>query len=151
MFAIRKYRVRFDSWGLLLFLAIMLPNIIWFLTPAPTDILRSPSVTPGVDRVASVLQAVMAAAICALGNDTCKKPMAAGWRGGVALAVVLYYAGWIAYYAGVTNAVVIMDLCIAPCAAFILFALARRNGVALVAAVAFLACHGYYGAVNFVL
>lgn len=151
MFAIRKYRVGFDGWGLLLFLAVMAPNIIWFLTPAPTDILRNFSATPGVDRVASVLQVIMVAAVCGLRNDTCKMPMAIGWRGSVAFAALLYFAGWLFYYAGATNIVVIMDLCIAPCVAFILFALARRNGVALTAAVAFLVCHGYYGVVNFVL
>ncbi|MDE6673598.1 MAG: hypothetical protein K2K19_02115, partial [Acetatifactor sp.] len=70
----------FDIWGLLLFLAIMLPTFIWFMVPAPIDILRNPSVTPAVDTVASVFQVIMAAAICLLQNSTCRKPMGVGWR-----------------------------------------------------------------------
>lgn len=151
MFDVRKYRMGFDLWGLLLFLAIMLPNIIWFLVPAPVDILRSPSVTPAIDTVASVFQVIMVAAICILRNDICRKPMGKRWRGGIAAAVLFYYAGWGFYYAGVTNTSIILDLCIAPCAAFILFALARKNAVAFAAAVVFILCHGYYGIVNFVI
>lgn len=151
MFDVRKYRMGFDLWGLLLFLAIMLPNVIWFLVPAPVDILRNPSVTPAIDTAASVFQVIMVAAICMLRNDIYRKPMGMGWRGGIVAAVLFYFAGWVFYYAGVVNALVIMDLCIAPCAAFILFALARRNAVAFAADVVFILCHGYYGIVNFVI
>ncbi|MCM1222687.1 MAG: hypothetical protein NC548_50340 [Lachnospiraceae bacterium] len=145
----RKYRMGFDLWGLLLFLVIMLPNLIWFLAPAPVDVLRAPSVTPAIDRLASVFQVVMVAAICLLRSGDYKKPMEKGWRWGIAAAVFLYYVGWGAYYAGIIGAPVIMGLCIAPCAAFILFALARRNGIALVGAAVFMLCHGYYGVVNY--
>ncbi|MDE7224152.1 MAG: hypothetical protein K2O34_10280 [Acetatifactor sp.] len=151
MFDLRKYRVVFDIWGLLLFLAVMLPNIIWFLMPAPVDLLRKPSVTSVADTVASVFQVIMVAAGCALQNSTCRRPAGRGWRGGIAAAVFLYFTGWAFYYAGITNVLIIMDLCIAPCAAFILFALARRNGIAFVTAIVFMLCHGYYGAVNFVI
>ena len=151
MFDMRKYKMGFDLWGPLLFLAIMLPNIIWFLVPAPTDILRNTSITPVVDTVASVFQVIMVAAICMLRNTTGGSPMDVGWKYGITVAVLLYFAGWVLYYAGMTNVVVIMDLCVAPCVAFILFALARKNTVALVAAIGFIVCHMYYGIVNFVL
>ena len=36
----KKYRFGFEPWGLLLFLVVMLPNLIWFAVPAPNDILR---------------------------------------------------------------------------------------------------------------
>ena len=150
MLEIRKYNIGFDLWGLMLFLAIMLPNGIWFLAPAPVDILRNPSVTPAADAVASVFQAIMVAAICALRNTAGRSPMGMIWRRGIAAAVLFYFAGWGFYYAGITNAMVIMDLCVAPCLAFILFALARKNAVALTAATGFMVCHVYYGIVNFV-
>ncbi len=151
MFDVRKYKVGFDIWGLLLFLTIMVPNVIWFQVPAPVDILRNPSATPVADAAASVFQVVMVAAICALQSGVCKRPMGKGWRWGIAAAVFAYFAGWGFYYAGMTHVLVIMDLCIVPCVAFILFALARRNSIAFVGAVAFMICHGYYGVVNFVL
>lgn len=50
----RKYRVGFDFRGLILFLIIMIPNFIWFIVPAPNDILRNDSLTPHIDMIASV-------------------------------------------------------------------------------------------------
>ena len=151
MFETRKYNIGFDLWALVLFVAIMLPNGIWFLVPAPEDILRSASITAVIDTVASVFQVILVVAICVLRNAAGRSPMGVGWKYGITVAVLLYFAGWVLYYAGMTNAVVIMDLCIAPCVAFILFALARKNAVALVAAIGFILCHMYYGIVNFVV
>ncbi len=51
---LKKYRLRFDIWGLLLFLIIMAPNFIWFAVPAPNDVLRTDSVTETLDTAASV-------------------------------------------------------------------------------------------------
>ena len=48
---LKKYKLSFDIWGLLLFLIIMIPNFIWFLYPAPNDVLRADSVTGGIDRI----------------------------------------------------------------------------------------------------
>lgn len=150
MSEIRRYKFGFDIWGLLLFVVIMLPNVIWFLVPAPSDILRNSSVTPVIDTVASAFQMIMVAAICVLQNSTCEKPMGGGWRQSIAAVVLFYFAGWGFYYAGMINAMIIMDLCVVPCMAFILFSLARKNAAALVAAAGFMVCHVYYGIVNFV-
>jgi len=43
------------------------------------------------------------------------------------------------------------DLCLAPCGAFLLFALARKNNAALVAAGGFTICHSISSVVNFIL
>lgn len=150
MLKIRNYKPGFDPWGTLLFAVIMLPNVIWFLVPAPVDVLRNPSVTPTADAVASFFQMVMVAAICMLRNAAGGSPMGIMWRWGIGAAVLFYFAGWGFYYAGITSVMVVMDLCIAPCLAFILFALARKNAVALAAATGFMACHVYYGIVNFI-
>lgn len=37
---LREYKLSLDIWGLLLFWIIMLPNFIWFVVPAPNDVLR---------------------------------------------------------------------------------------------------------------
>ena len=42
---VKKYKMGFDVWALVLFIAIMIPNIIWFAIPAPNDILRTESIT----------------------------------------------------------------------------------------------------------
>lgn len=51
---LKKYRLSFDIWGLLLFLVIMIPNSIWFAVPAPNDILRANSITVIFDTIASI-------------------------------------------------------------------------------------------------
>ena len=41
----KKYRFGFDVWALVLFFIIMIPNFVWFVVPAPNDILRGESIT----------------------------------------------------------------------------------------------------------
>lgn len=130
MWTLRNYRFGFDPWGLGLFLLIMLPNFVWFTAPPANDILRAESVTPLLDGVGQVLQAVMAAAMCAVVNRARGGPIK-GWAVGGVLCMALYLAGWAAYYAGITRPAVILTLCLAPCGAFLSFALARKNGPAL--------------------
>ena len=104
----------------------MLPNFVWFTAPPANDILRAESVTPLLDGVGQVLQAVMAAALCAVVNRVRGGPVK-GWAVGGVLCVALYLAGWAAYYAGITRPAVILTLCLAPCGAFLSFALARKT------------------------
>jgi len=151
MLTLKNHKIGFDPWGLALFLMIMLPNFVWFAVPAPNDILRGESVTPLLDSLAQVLQIVMVAALCAVVNPTRDRPMNRGYRAGIVLCVALYFAGWIAYYTGAANSAVVLDLCLAPCGAFLLFALARKNIAALVPAGGFAICHLIYGVANFIL
>lgn len=150
MWEIKNYRFEFDPWGLGLFLVIMLPNFMWFALPAPNDILRAESVTPLLDAVGQILQIVLAAALCGVVN-TAGGPMRRGLAAGAVLCVVLYFAGWAAYYAGFTNAAVVLTLCLAPCGAFLFHSAARKNAPALLAAGGFAACHLISTIVNFIL
>lgn len=147
----KNYRPGFDPWGLGLFLLIMLPNFIWFALPAPNDFLRTESVTPLIDAIAQVFQFIMAAALCAAVNVTRDKPMKRIFRVGTAICVVLYFSGWAVYYVGTAGASVILDLCLAPCGAFLLFSLARKNAPALISGAAFTVCHLIFAVINFIL
>lgn len=151
MWNLKNYKFGFDPWGLGLFLVIMLPNCIWFAVPAPNDILRAESVTPLLDTVGQVLQVVLAAALCGVVNTARSGPVSRGYTAGVILCVLLYFAGWAAYYAGIANAAVLLTLCLAPCGAFLLFAWARSNTPALLAAGGFALCHLSSTLINFVL
>ncbi len=147
----RKYRISFDIWGLLLFLLVMIPNFIWFAVPAPRDVLRTGSATEFLDTVASVCQVLFAGALCMLANKE---------RGVLGLTPLirccigcgaLYYGGWILYYLGFTNPLVILLLTVPPCLAFLLFAVARKNFAAVIPAAIFSVCHLIYGVVNFII
>ena len=147
----RKYKIGFDIWGLVLFLIIMIPNFVWFGVPAPNDILRSESVTETLDTVASIFQMLLVGALCVIINVTSEKPMNKNIFKFIILFVGIYFIGWIAYYLGIVNPFVVLDLCVAPCIAFILFSIARKNAIALLSAIIFMICHILYGVINFVV
>lgn len=68
MFKISNYKIGFDIWGSILFLAVMLPNLVWFAIPAANDVLRDASVTPVLDAIGSVFQAAAIASLCVIRN-----------------------------------------------------------------------------------
>lgn len=147
----KKYKIGFSVWGLLLFLVIMLPNFYWFVVPAPNDILRAESVTPTLDMIASVAQVLMVIALCIFMNQNSKRISVSHLMIATVICCLFYFAGWIFYYQGVTNAVVVLDLCIAPCLAFLFFSLDRKNAFAVIPILVFAVCHFLYGVVNFIL
>lgn len=149
MWNLRHYKLGFDPWGLALFLIVMLPNFVWLALPAPNDVLRSESVTPLADAISQVFQIVMVTALCAIINVAKDKPMKWRHQIGIIVCIALYFAGWTAYYAGITNSPVILDLCLAPCGAFLLFALARKNIAALISAACFTVCHLIFAIQNY--
>ncbi len=132
-------------------MAMMLPNFIWFAVPAVNDVLREKSVTPFVDMIASVFQVVMIVALCIIINKYRQKPMKKVVFRGIVILLVLYYIGWCLYYAGIINPAVILDLSLAPCLAFILFSMSRKNAIALLSAIIFTLCHVLYGIINFII
>ena len=146
-----NYKFGFDSWGLILFLVIMIPNFIWFAVPAPNDVLRTESVTKVVDAIGSVCQVAMVAALCAIVHKERKKlgitPLIRAIIGGC----LVYYLCWILYYTGRENAGVILGLTVVPCLAFLLFAMDRKNRMALIPIAGFTICHVIFGVVNFIV
>lgn len=148
---LKRYKLSFEIWGLLLFLIVMIPNFIWFAIPAPNDILRAESITEMVDTVASVCQILMIVSICIFRNRESKKLCISSFVIMVTVCYLLYVASWIAYYNGMTNAIVILGLTIPPCLAFLFFAIDRKNGIALIPISIFTICHVVYGVANFIV
>lgn len=148
---VKSYRFGFDVWGLMLFLGIMLPNFIWFAVPAPDDILRGESVTEIADIIGSVFQSVMIAAICLLKRADCPKLKFSPLIVGAIACCIAYWSGWLLYYNGITNAVIVLMLTLPPCAAFLLFALDRKNYIAAVHVCGFTVCHLIYAFANFIM
>ncbi len=148
---LKKYKIGFDIWGLSLFLIIMIPNFIWFAVPAPNDILRADSITKAVDTVGSVSQVLMIILLCILINKEQKETKRSQWIIAVIISCLLYFVSWVFYYCGITNTFVILGLTIPPCLAFIFFAIARKNKIAIIPISVFAICHLIYGIVNFVI
>ena len=148
---LKKYRLGFDIMGLVLFLIVMIPNFIWFAVPAPNDILRNESVTALVDTIGSICQVLFVSFLCVIINKEKNKLHFSPLIILTVICIILYFTGWILYYNGITNSLVIIILTLSPCLAFIFFALDRKNIIAVVPAVCFTICHLIYGVVNFVL
>ena len=145
-----KYRFGFDFSGLVLFLLVMLPNFIWFAFPAPNDVLRSESVTPITDAIASVCQVLTIACLCFVINKERSKLRFSPMVIVAVICVVVYYLGWVLYYTGIASNWVILMLTIPPCLAFIFFAVDRKNLPAVLFATVFAMCHFVFAVVNFI-
>lgn len=129
----------------------MIPNFIWFAVPAPNDVLRNESVTAIVDMIGSIFQVLFIASLCILINNERNKLHFSPLIIFSIICIALYFVGWVLYYNGITNSLVILSLTLPPCLAFILFALDRKNIIAAVFAACFSICHLVYGVVNFIL
>ena len=151
MTMLNKYRFGFDVWGLILFLLVMLPNFIWFVIPAPNDVLRAESATPVVDMIASVCQVLTVTCLCLVINQRRSQLRFSPLVIAAVVCVVLYYTGWAMYYSGIVNAWGILLLTIPPCLAFILFAIDRKNLPAVLFASGFAICHLVFAIVNFIV
>lgn len=147
----QKYKFSFDPWGLLLFLLVMLPNCIWFIIPAPHDILRQESITPVLDGIASVCQFLLVSALCFILNRTREKLRYTPLIFAVSACVLLYILGWGFYYAGFTGLPVIALLTVPPCLSFLFFALDRKNYIAVIPIMVFTVCHLIYSIANFII
>ncbi|WP_312060799.1 hypothetical protein [Anaerotignum sp.] len=148
---LKKYRLGFDFWGVLLFFLIMIPNLIWFAIPAPNDVLRVDSVTTVVDIIASICQVLMIIALCVVIN---KEKVSLILSPLIIIAVaccLLYFTSWFFYYTGITNAAIILGLSLFPCLTFLLYAVDRKNMIAIILISIFTVCHMIYGIVNFVV
>lgn len=148
---LKKYRMGFDVWGLVLFAAVMLPNFIWFALPAPNDILRAESITPVIDAVGSACQVLMIAALCMFIRTDIEKKSSRLPIIGAVLCVILYWLCWVLYYCGTVNTAVIIGLTLPPCFAFILYSIYIKNGIAAIFAGGFTICHLIFAIVNFIL
>jgi hypothetical protein len=151
MSELKKYQLGFDVWGLVLFLAVMAPNFIWFAVPAPNDVLRTESVTPAVDMVASVCQVMLVACLCFVVRKERRRFRLSALVIATLVCLAVYYAGWVLYWCGIADWWVILMLTVPPCAAFILFEADRGNLPALVFASLFTVCHLIFGILNFMI
>lgn len=148
---LKKYRFHFDIWGLLFFLIIMIPNFIWFAVPAPNDVLRMDSVTETIDMAASICQVWMVIMLCFFTNRESEKIRISPLMISVIICCFLYFISWVVYYIGVANTVVVLGLTILPCLAFLMFAIDRKNRMAMIPISIFTVCHLIYGMVNFII
>ena len=148
---LKKYKMGFDIWGLVVFLIIMIPNFIWSAVPAPDDILRTESATKVIDTIGSIFQVLMIFTLCVFINPERNKLSFTRTIIAMICCIVIYFCSWVFYYLGVTNGLVILGLTIPPCVAFLFFAVDRKNYISVIPIAIFTVCHIIFGVVNFII
>lgn len=148
---LKKYKMGFDVWALVVFLIIMIPNFIWSAVPSPDDILRTESATKVIDTIGSIFQVLMIFTLCVFINPERKKLSFTKTIITMICCYVIYYCCWVFYYQGITNALVILGLTIPPCMAFLFFAIDRKNYISIIPITIFTVCHIIFGVVNFII
>ena len=101
--------------------------------------------------IGSVFQVLMIATLCTLKNKESKKIRLTPCIIITAVCYLLYITGWIFYYCGITGKSIILVLTLAPCLAFLFFAIDRKNRIAIIPVSGFTLCHLVYSVVNFVI
>lgn len=146
---IKSYKFGINVSAIALFALIMLPNIIWSFVPSQNDVLRNPSSTQILDTFMSVFQVVMIAALCIIKNKNAGKFGFSLLVICSAVFVALYYVCWILYYCGIIGGIILIGLCVFPCCAFLLYAVDRKNYIALIPAIVFSVLHLISTIINF--
>ncbi len=136
--------IRFNTYGLLLFILIMIPNFIWFMIKAPNDILRAESITPTMDLIASVFQVIMVICLCFSKYKNNKIGIFS------IISLSLYFWCWVLYYLSMVNSIVIIGLCLLPCLSFLFYEIKIKNLIAIIPTMVFTILHLLYGVINFI-
>lgn len=148
---LKNYKLTFDPWCLILFLIIMIPNLIWFIIPAPNDILRISSTAEVFDILSSIFQVLMLITLCFFKNTKSEAIRLSSFIIAASVCCLLYFGSWILYYSGIVNSFIILSLASLPCLAFLLFDIDRKNWLALIPILIFSTCHIISGLINFVI
>ena len=136
--------VKFNIYGVLLFILIMIPNFIWFMVKAPNDILRIESITPTIDLIASIFQIIMIICFCFSKDKNNKIGISS------LVSLILYFVCWVFYYFGIVNDMVIIGLCLFPCLSFLIYGIKIKNWIAIIPTIIFTILHLIYGIINFI-
>ena len=128
-----KYKWGFDFWALVLFAVLMLPNIIYWCIPEFSD-LGGDGV---IDTFANILQVFGVGLLIFLVQKEGKEKKEKKYFFDslfmtASLMLLLYYAAWMIYFFGTLNTGIVLFLAGCPCIALILFAIERKNYIALV-------------------
>ena len=141
-----KNKIRFNIYGLLLFLIIMMPNLVWFFIPSKNDILRNETITPIIDTIASIFQVLMVLCLCFRNKKYDYK-----YDLLFLICVAFYFVCWILYYCTIANGAVILGLIVFPCLSFIFYEIKIKHWIALVPTIIFSLLHLSSGIMNHII
>ncbi|HKM43433.1 MAG TPA: hypothetical protein VJZ70_05530 [Limnochordia bacterium] len=149
----KSIRLGFSKFGFLVAFLQLLPNIVWVLFPPEPNILTAnASLKPFLEYGEHVLGISIVIMLMFLvgGND--QRLIPRGKPTTLALgAILLYWVGWILYYAGMQGNVVIYSMVVLPPVAFFFAGWAKKTPAISIAAMLFVVFHVLVTLENFPL
>lgn len=145
----KRFRIGLNGFGVIAFVAVMIPNVLWYYFPAANDPLRIPSSTVLLDTIGTFFQALFVFIMCLFVDRMAEKPTGKHPCILAAFALILlYYLSWTLYYFVTVHMAVILALAVLPCLAFLAVEAAYQNRVAVVPTVIFLVLHTVSAVLN---
>lgn len=149
---IKRYEIGFDKWGVILFLAVILPFLVWEMEPIDNDILDLPSITPVLDKFIIAFQIISVGSFLMFRNIDGRKPIKKSRKIAIGITFALYYIGWILYFTGCTRTItVLLMITLMPIVTLLLFSSARKNYLAYCTLLVFLIFIISFVIINFLM
>ena len=139
----KQYKIGFSVKGLISFVAVMLPNIIWMVAPPANDILAGNSAeNPFFDAVLNICRWLTVFALAFVINKNEKESKYSKFFIAAVVCLSVYYISWILYYCGSANPwLFVAGLAAAPSLYFIFVALWLKNYPAILPSAIFAVIH----------
>jgi len=148
----KQYKFGFSIKGLIAFLLVMAPNIVWMIAPPVNDVLAGNSAAaPALDIVQNVCRWMVVALLILLVNKSEKKnKLSKIFIAAAALCLLVYYVSWALYYIGYADPwMVVIGMAAAPSLYFIFVALWLNNYPAVVPGIIFAVIHTAITFINY--
>lgn len=135
----KNYRFGFSLKGLIAFLLVMIPNVVWMIVPPMNNPIAENSASyPIFDIVVTVSQVTMIALLIALISEESRNSKSIKKYFKLAcFCLVGYYIGWIGYYMGVIYPWMIFSMSVLPSVYFISIELWLKNYIAIIPSIVF--------------
>jgi hypothetical protein len=148
---VKDYGIGFSLKGLVAFMLVMVPNIIWMIVPPPNNpIAGNNAPSPLLESVLVISQATMIALLIMLIPRGKRAGQGTNIFTGLAsICLAGYYGSWIAYYAGIAHPWILVGMAALPSVYFIAVGLWLQNYVSLVPSVVFAITHTAITCFNF--
>lgn len=143
-----NYYFRFSWKGLIVFLLPMIPNIFYFLLPAPEGIGNIANNHIILDVMEHGSQAIFIfVLIFVMSKQTSK--IQSPYTIGMATILIFYFVLWILYFTGKANLIVLLGMAILPVVYFILAEIWLNNYLAIIPTVLFGIVHTIITNINY--
>ncbi len=135
---VKNYKLGFSLEGFLAFLLIMIPNIIWAISPPNSNPLaESSDIKPIFEIILNISQWIMVISLIIFISRDSRSERKKLFVGFAVLCLAIYYISWIIYYIGVANPLMFIGMALFPTLYFIFVECWLKNYIAIMPTIIF--------------